>query len=305
MKPFRPVLVGLAALVAVSLTATACDSSPYAARVNSEVINQTVLNAELQQWAGNTVYVSAFNSANSTSGITVAGDAPGTYSSTWTASILDGMVEAQVLDQRLAASRLTVAGATEAAARSVNEISQVGWERFSAPFRQTLVARLANEATLTPISVPAATLLAVYNQYRQYFFTQVCTVEASVFTQAQALKLAATGVPNGTRLCFSQVQFESQSPAFQAAVLPLAVGRVAPPIKTSFGYQVVRVVSRAVQPFSEDVKRVLSTAIVSAQGQPNPTANAAVAKARVQINPAYGSWKSSQVVPPTAPNTST
>jgi hypothetical protein len=83
------------------------------------------------------------------------------------------------------------------------------------------------------------------------------------------------------------------------------VGRVAPPIKTSFGYQVVRVVSRAVQPFNEDVQRVLSTAIVSAQGQPNPTANAAVAKARVQINPAYGSWKSSQVVPPTAPNTST
>ncbi len=103
MKSLRSALAGVAALVAVSLLATACDTSPYAAKVNSQVIRQTELNAELREWAGNTAYVSAFDNGEylhreSRS----AGDAPGTYSTTWVAGILDGMVAASVVRQRLA-----------------------------------------------------------------------------------------------------------------------------------------------------------------------------------------------------------
>ena len=85
------------------MSATACDSSPYAAKVNSQVIKQTALNAELRAWAGNSAYVAAFNNSNSSTGVTVAGDAPGTYSTTWVAGILGGMIDATVFRQRLAA----------------------------------------------------------------------------------------------------------------------------------------------------------------------------------------------------------
>ncbi len=54
--------------------------------------------------------------------------------------------------------------------------------------------------------------------------------------------MAAQGVPNGVLACYDQVQFEAQSAAFQTVVRALPVGKVSSPIKTSYGYQVVRVV---------------------------------------------------------------
>lgn len=301
MRPSRRLFAGAAALLALSLTATACDASPFAAKVNSQVIKQTALNAELRAWAGNSDYVTAFNSSNSTSGLTIAGDAPGTYSTTWVANILGGMIDAGVVHQQLVATGQAPSPGVEAAARSVSEISQIGWERFSPSFRQTLVARLADQATLTPASIPTTTLLGVYNHYKQYFFTRICTVQASAVTKVQAQSLAASGLPNGNQTCYDQAQFETQLPGLQSAILGLAAGNVAPPIATAYGYLVVKVASRDIQDFTPDVQRVLSTAILSAQGTPNPTLTGLIGKARVQINPAYGTWKSSQVVPPAAP----
>ncbi|HEY3810631.1 MAG TPA: hypothetical protein VGL49_04280 [Acidimicrobiales bacterium] len=311
MKPTRRLLAGAAALLAVSLTASACDTSPYAARINSSVIKQTALYSELRAWAGNTQYVAAFNTSNSTtnggSGLTIAGDGPGTYNSTWVANILAGMIEAVVVSKQLT----TLPGAPSpspsvlAAARSVSEISQIGWDRFSPAFRQTLVRRLADVALLSGLpSVSSSTLLGVYHQYQPYFFTQICTMQAAAGTLAQARNLAATGLPNANQTCYDQPGFEAQSASFQNAIISLAVGHTASPIQTSYGYLVVKVASRADQPFSSDVGRVLSVAINSAQGTADAVVNAAVAKARVQINPAFGTWKSSQVVPPAAPNAS-
>jgi hypothetical protein len=310
VKPSRRLLAGAAALLAVSLTTSACDTSPYAAKVNSTVIKQTALYSELRAWAGNTDYVAAFNSSNSTtnggSGQTIAGDGPGTYSTTWVANILSGMIAATAVAKQVAAlpNAPTPSPALLAAARSVSEISQIGWDRFSPAFRQTLVQRLANVALLTPPSVSLSTLLGVYNHYQQYFFTQICTLQAAAVTLSQAQSLAASGLANANQTCYDQPAFEGQAAAFQNATLALTVGKVAPPIPMSYGYLVVKVVSRATQPLSDDVQRVLSAAINSAQGNPNPQLNNAVAKARVQINPAYGTWKSSQVVPPAAPNAS-
>jgi hypothetical protein len=310
VKPTRRLLAGTAALLAVSLTASACDTSPYAARVNSSVIKQTALYSELRAWAGNTQYVAAFNTSNSTanggSGQSISGDGPGTYNTIWVANILGGMIEAVVVSKQLAAlpGAPTPSPALLAAARSVNEIGQVGWDRFSPAFRQTLVHRLADVALLTPSSVSSSTLLGVFHQYQPYFFTQICTAQAAAGTLAQARDLAATGLPNANQTCYNQSGFEAQSAGFRTAILSLAVGHAAPPISTSYGYLVVKVVSRAPQPLTDDVERVLSVVISGGQGSPNPVLNATLAKARVQINPAYGSWKSSQVVPPPQPSAS-
>jgi hypothetical protein len=302
VKRLPSALAGLAALVALSLTATACDTSPYAAKVNSQVIRQTALNAELREWAGNTAYVSAFNSANTSSGLTVAGDAPGTYSTTWVAGILTEMIDANVVRQRVVATDQPPSNASQAAARSVNQISQVGWDSFSRAFRDVLVQRLAEEAVLTPPSVAHSTLLAAYNQYKQYFFVEFCLRQASAFSASQAASIAAEGVPNGVLACYDQVLFEAQTAAFQNAVLPLTVGKVSAPIRTSYGYQVVKMVTRQDQPFSPDLERVVSLAIMSGQGSANPVLSTLIAKASVHVNPAYGTWSSAQVAPPVAPS---
>jgi hypothetical protein len=301
VKRLRNLVAGVAALVALSLSVTACDSSPFAARVNSQTIRQTALNIELRQWSSSREYVNAFNSSNTSSGVTVAGQAPGTYSSTWVAGVLGGMIDAAIFRQQENATGKTPSPGVEAASSAVNAISQVGWDQFSADFRQTLVVRLADESTLTPTTVPAATLKMVYDRYAQYFFNQICTVQSSAFNQNDATALQASGVPNGHPACYDQAAFAAQPPSFQNAVLGLEVGKTAPPIPTLYGYLVVRVVSRSEQGFTPDVQRVLSTAVLSAQGSPNPTLDGLVAKANVKVNPAYGSWKSSQVMPPPAP----
>jgi hypothetical protein len=300
VRPLRSTLAGVAALLVVAFTTTACDTSPYAAEVNSQVIHQAELNAELGAWARNPVYVSSYNSA-STNG-TVAGDAPGTYNTTWVAGILSGMVDASVVRQQVVATGKMPSSASLAAARSVNEIGQVGWSDFSAAFRDVLVSRLADEAVLTPVAVPQATMLSAYHQYLPYFFLQVCTVSSSAFNAGQAAGIAAHGVPNGVPFCYDQSLFEAQPPAFQHAVVSTQVGKVAAPIKTSYGYQVVKVTSRAVQPYTPELQQVLSLVINSGQGNANPVITGLLAKASVRINPAYGTWSSLQVKPPAVPN---
>ena len=152
---------------------------------------------------------------------------------------------------------------------------------------ERLVSRLAEEATLTPTAIPASTLLGVYDQYKQFFFTQVCTIEVHAFG-SRAASLAAAGPQRIAGLLRPGLRLETQSSAFQSAVLALPVGKVAPSIPTSYGYLVVKVASRAVQPFSPGLERVLSTALASSQGGPNTVLEGLLAKARIQINPAYG-----------------
>jgi hypothetical protein len=304
VRSVRRILVGAVALGVPLFAASACDASPTAVKVNSQVIKQAAVNAELRSWAGNSAYVSAFNSSNSSSGLTVAGDAPGTWSTSWVANILGGMIEGSAVRQRLTATGNLPDPATIAAARSVGEISQVGWDQFSPSFRDVLTERLADEATFTPPTVPVATVRDVYQQYQSYFFFEVCTLQDSAPTLDEAKALASTGLPNGSPACYDQAQFEAQPAAFRTAVQPTAVGRVAPPIQTSYGYQVVKVVSRAEQGFTPQVQRVLSAAIVAAEGSPNTTVNDLLSRTSVQLNPMYGTWKNTMVVPPVIPGSS-
>jgi hypothetical protein len=299
VKRLRSTLAGVAALLALALTATACDTSPYAAKVNSQVIRQVELNAELRAWAANPTYVASYNQASNG---TVAGDAPGTYNTTWVASILGGMVDATVIRERVVATDQPPSSATLAASRTVSGLGEVGWQDFSPAFRDVLVSRVADEAVLTPVSASKSTLSNTYKQYMPYFFLQICTVSASAFSPGQAASIAAQKVPNGVSACYNQVEFEAQSMAFQTAVLTLPVGSVSPPIKTSYGYQVVRVVDKSLQPYTHDLQQVLSLVIMSSQGSGNPVVTGLLSKASVRINPAYGTWASLQVKPPAVPN---
>jgi hypothetical protein len=299
VKRLGSTLAGVAALLVLSLTATACDTSPYAAKVNSQVIRQAELNAELRAWSGNPTYVASYNQSSNG---TVAGDAPGTYSTTWVAGILGGMVDATVIRQRVVATDQPPSAAIQAAARTVSQLGEVGWSDFTPAFRDVLVSRVSDEAVLTPITASQQTLKSTYDQYKPYFFLQICTVASSAFTESDAKSIAARGVPNGVQACYNQVQFDAQSKAFQTAVLTLDVGKVSAPIKTSYGYQVVRVTAKTFQEYTPDLQRVLSLVITSSQGTGNPVVTGLLSKASVRINPAYGTWTSLQVKPPAIPN---
>jgi hypothetical protein len=299
----RRVLAGAAALTALALGASACDVSPYAAKVGSNTIKVTALNSELKAWSSNQAYVTAFDSANSSnaggSGASVVGDAPGTYGSAWVASILTEMIDSVLVRQHLVATRSLPDQAAINAARTVSEISQIGWPQFSLAFRQTLVQRLADISQLGGSTTSPTIVRQAYDQYRANFFSKVCVVEATAFTQPDALVITASPTINGPQVCYDQVALEAFPHAVRTALMNVAVGQNSQPIQTANGYEVFRIVSRVEQGFTPEVEQVLAAAITTAQRGTNAAFTQLTGSARVKVNPAYGSWQSGQVAPPT------
>ena len=289
------------ALAAGSLTLSACDASPYAASVNGYTISQLSLNNQLKQWSSNRTWVASFDSANSQqnggSGATVAGSGgANTYSSTFVADILDNMIQVRIIHQRLAATGKLPTADEVVASRAVNEFLRANyWAEFPSSLRQFLVEQLAEQAPLTPVSSDTATLKSAYSQITPYLFSSVCVISASAFDQARAQSLASGGNLTGAPVCFSQTDFEDQPAALQKAVQKLSVGQTSSPIPTSFGYQVVKLVSRQSPGFTEGVQRVLSVATASSVA---PSVTALIKSAHVKVNPAYGTWSNGRISTP-------
>jgi PPIC-type PPIASE domain len=302
VKPSLRILGGALALAGLSLALTACDTSPYAAQVNSQVIKETALNAEIRAWAGNPTYVSSYDSANSTdnggSGTTVVGAAAGTFSLPWVASILSGMIESSIIHQHLNSTGKLPDEQMVNASRSVNETSGQEWTEFSSPFRGVLVGRLADEAAASQATVPVATLQQAYQQYIEYFFVQICVLQSTATTNAAAQAISAGGGVNGAPVCYNQAQLEGYPVAFKNAVMQTKVGSVSQPIQSGFGYQVVKVVTRQEQGFNPGVQQVLSLVLSNSQGSGDPSLANLISSARVKVNPAYGTWSSTSGVNP-------
>jgi hypothetical protein len=297
----------IAALVVATASLSACDPSPFAAQVNSQVIKQSALMSELKQWASAPGYVSEFNDSNSQAnggtGVTVAGVAVGhTYNATWVANQLAGMIEALIVHQHLVATSGLPNQAFLNAARSVSEVAESGfWYELTPSFRDVLVERLAEQASLTPVTVSQASIRQVYDQYRSYFYSEVCVLQA--FGTLQEMQAVSAGEAiSGTPVCYDQATMEQQPQDFRQTVIGLPVGKKSQPIQTATGYQVVQVTSRVEQSFSTEVQMVISTVVSEANGAGvAPAITNLVNSARVKVNPTYGSWRNSQVVPPTPP----
>jgi hypothetical protein len=319
-----PRLLGAAAAaVALSLLASACDTSPYAATVGNQTIQQTALNVELADLSANHAYIAGVDSDSG--GLTVAGAAPGTYSSTWTAHVLTGMIEADAVHEALAARGELPDGALLTAARTVEAANyQSLWLGFPASYRDTLTERTAELAAIEPPSTPASEIATAYHRFSHYFFSRVCVRTAAIpvtgpagstgaYSEALALagRIDAAGARHalsprlgGTVDCYDPVQFETQTASFDSTVLGLAVGRAAAPEKTSYGYQVIAVASRRLLPLAGPLRRVLSAVISSTST--SAAVEDVLAHTRVVVNPLYGEWKKDGsagyvVVAPTTP----
>ena len=301
-RRLRTFAVAGGALVA-TVTLAACNTSPYAASVNGHVFSVSALNNQLAEWTSNSTYVTQVDQANSKAqggtGVGVFGTGgPGTYSSAFVANIVGYNVSFMALSEHLAAINKLPGPDVLDAARAVNESQANYWSQFPASLRNFLVEDLAYEASLVPSNAKASALQSTFTKLKPYLFSQICLREASATTLAAAKKVAA-GKFVGARSCYDQAGVETQSAAWQAAVIKLArVGAVSAPIKTAYGYAVVQLASKTAISRSAGVDRVLS--LLNAQSEPSQI-TAVVNSAQVKVNPAYGTWANGQVTPPAAP----
>ncbi len=324
VRPPRRLLAGAAVVASLCLLATGCDSSPYAASVNGQVIKQSSLDRQLGDLSANHAFVTSTveaSAAQGGEGLKVAGQGKGSYSSEWAASVLTANVTAEAVHQHLVAIQrlpdavqLAAARAVEAARFAVNE----QWYGFSPAVRSTIVERDADLAVLLPLdsTITAKNYASIYSGLQSSLFTDVCVRTADVnvtgpggvdypasLSKATALgaaidKAGTTGAGSsslgGSVTCYSASSFEQQSPGFIATVLKLKDGEAAAPQKKGYGYQVIAVTSRTLIPNGPAFRKAVSVAVqtntINSTGTTVPAIDAVLAKAHVKIDPQYGTW---------------
>ena len=320
----------LASLVGLLLVGTACGSvSPYAAKVDGERISPDQLEGELRSIAGNDRYLELVEARQP-----VRGTGQGTFDSAFTALALTRQIYYVLVENELSQRKLAVTPADLAAAREEVVQQLTGEEvfrEFSKDYQDRLVLRQAQLDVLT-LSIsgeksPDEASRAYYDAHQDEF-AQACVRHILVPEQAKADELRARLVAGEDFAAVARAESkDTQSaakggelgcditrdtqyvPEFLLAVFAQQVGEVGQPVKTQFGYHIIKVESRAVPPF--DAK-------VSAQARQKLTAGGqakvlellqeAAKKADIDVDPKYGSFdkegNAPSVVPPQAPATS-
>lgn len=96
-------------------------------------------------------------------------------------------------------------------------------------------------------------------------------------------------------------------PEFEAAIESAEEGEVTDPVQTQFGYHLILVNSKGLQPF-EDVEAQIRTQLETPAEDPLSTfLSEALGDAEIEVNPRYGSWdeETLTVVPPEGPESTT
>jgi hypothetical protein len=117
---------------------------------------------------------------------------------------------------------------------------------------------------------------------------------------------AAGGVLNGTAAdgCLTTQDLQQLVAPFAQSVVALPVNQVSDPVKTNFGYHLIKVNSRTVEPLDDTVTTNIR------RREAGQRLNKLVADARVKVNPEFGSYDGkvsasgevAGVVPPLVPN---
>ena len=318
----------LTALVAgLALMATACGSvSPYAAKVDDKSISEDDLESELRSIAANGPYLKLVESRQQ-----VKGAGAGTFDAAFTALALTRQIYYELIGAELTRRKLSVGAADMAAARET-VIQQIQGEDvfkdFPKAYQDELILRQAQLDVLTlalngNTGSPNEAARAYYEGHKQEF-ANACVSHILVPTQEKADDVRARigrgedfaavaraesqdtqSAQKGGELGCDINQDTGFVPEFMLATMNQPVGEVGAPVKTQFGFHVIKVTSRTVPPFDEVKGQVRQRLTTSGQEKLLTWLQETVSKAKIEINPKYGTFNkegsSPGVVPPARP----
>ena len=329
MKNLQRVFV--AAVVAVlAATGVACKSAtPYAAKVNGIVLSRQGLENELDAIKGNKKYLEALKQAN------VPVEGPGenatTFSSQFVARILTRRIYLELVHQEILRRKLEVEERDLTVARE-QLVASIGDESVLDAFPKSYYDEILRTTAEVYVLQNAladtseANLRKYYDDHRDQFEV-VCAAHILVATKAQADTVVkdlakardkqvafadtakkkstdtGSGANGGDLGCNPPSTYVAE---FKDAVRTQRIGVIGQPVKTQFGYHVIRVDSReAAKPFAEVQEEVRSAITDNQQGAFNEFLTNASNEAKVEVNPRYGkfdtSGQSPEVVPPKSP----
>lgn len=316
------------ALLALALVGVACGSvASYAARVDRRVISSDDLETELRSIAANTTYLQGIQQRQ---GLQVEGAGQGTFDSTFSALVLTRQIYYRLIEAELVRRKLSVGrGDLDQARKKVVEPLQgeEAFSKFPKPYQTQLIHREAEVDVLSRSlgePGPPDKAAAAYYATHQAGFVRACARHILVATQEKAdevkrrldnredfAKVAAAeskdpGSAGDGGLVGCDLGPNSQLvPEFLAAVLSQPVGEVGPPVKTQFGFHLIKVDSRVVPPYDQVKAEVAAALASSAEQKFQELLRTMVDRARIEVNPRYGSFDrtggSAAVKPPAAP----
>ena len=314
----------VASVVGVVLVATAaCGSvAPYAARVDGARISEDTLVGELRSIAANEDYLKLVEERQP-----VRGSGQGTFDSAFTALALTRQIYYTLIATELDRRKLAVGDRDLTAAKAL-VVQQLNGEdvfnKFPRSYQDELVRRQA-ELDLLSLSVnelgPPEQAARAYYDNNKDDFSQACVSHILVADEGKANELKgrlAAGEdfaaiasaetidteskPRGGDLGCDITPDTSFVPEFLLAVFTQPVGEVGAPLKTQFGFHLVKVTKRDLLPYEQVAD--LARAKVSEAGQDKVLVllQEALQNAKIEVNPKYGSFRkvgdSPRVVPP-------
>lgn len=300
--------------------------SPYAAKIDNKSISEDRLNDELRSIAANGPYLKLIESRQQ-----VKGTGTGTFDAAFTALALTRQIYYQLIGTELANRKLAVSPDDLAAARNT-VIEQIQGEDvfkdFPKSYQDELIRRQAQLDLLT-LSLNGLTgsteeAARTYYESRKGDFASSCVSHILVPDEAKAndIRARVTGGQDFAAIARAESQ-DTQSaqkggelgcditqetgfvPEFMLAVSTQPVNEVGSPVKTQFGYHVIKVTSRTTPPFDEVKDRARQRLAESGQEKLLTWLQDTIAKAKIEINPKYGTFNkegsSPGVVPPARP----
>jgi parvulin-like peptidyl-prolyl isomerase len=323
----RPALA-VAAVGALGLTATACDTvTPYAARYNGTTLTRSDFESELRALAGKDAVGGAATIGAFTKSLNDATAKPIDVAAGLSAQILTIFVEAEATHavylsrglDKTAPANLTQAN------DAFQQQSPDLYDAVPKRLRDDLIRLQAESASLSATLATPEKLRAAYDANPgAYDLVCISHILVNDLSKAQAIKaqldsgadfaqLAAansidTGsAPNGGRVpaqsgdCWVASDIGTGLvPEFADAALAAPVNKVTDPVKSQFGYHLIKVTSRRPQTFDQARQQVAAQLGQSAQQDVATLVQGELAHANISIGSRYGAWSAEQgqVIPP-------
>ena len=329
MRKLIRLFVACTAVGVIATGTAACKSAtPYAAKVNGTTVTKADLDDELNAINGNKKYRAALEQNQ----VTVKGTGDDTFNSAFVARILTRRIYFELVHQEFLRRNLKVSTkdlniAQQEVESSIGDPSVLA--AFPKSYREWLVRTNAEVYVLQNklADTSSANLHAYYDAHKDQF-ESVCAAHILVDTKAEADSLekqiakakdknatfadlakakskdTGSGAKGGDLGCAAPSNYVAE---FKDAVRAQKIGVIGQPVKSQFGYHIIRVDSReAAKPF-EEVEQDVKTAITDSQQGPfNEFLTNASTKAKVEVNPRYGTYDTSgqqpEVVPPKTPD---
>jgi hypothetical protein len=318
---------------------------PSAAKVDGTAITQDELNDELEAIEGNTAYVQAVEQGQfkilGTGPGTLTNDFVGRV---LTRQIFLSIVHQEVVRRKLPISDADLDRSKADVVQSVggNDV----FTKFPKSYQRTLLRRNAEVVKLqSTLGGPAVTDEAIkaYYDANPSQFAQTCVSHIlfavtgsdgqldDAATEAEGPRLQAEAsaakaeIDGGADFAAVAAQKSADTsnkdqggnlecggagrfvPEFETAMDALAVNEVSQPVKTQFGYHLIKVTSRDPQSLEDATPAIRQQLESQGQAGFSEFLQKALAKAKITVNPRYGTFskdgQSPGVIPPSSPTT--